>query len=121
MWLGGGAFDDGPVGFADGVGGEGGLGFVEGGAAEGDDKAARGIGVEAVGEPGAGAAAGEVGEAVFHAGAASGPGVDREAGRFVEDDEAVVSVEFGEKHRGRLTGVAGWRKAGGCRMTGFVG
>ena len=99
---------------------------VEGGAAEGDHEAAGRVGVETVGEPGAGFAAGQEGKQVLDARAAAGAGVDGEAGRLVEDDEAVVGEQDGEigaEHSGVEVDRAGGglEGVGPCLMTGFAG
>ena len=104
-----GALDDGPVEFVGAALGEERLGGVQGGAAEGDDEAAGGVGVEAVDEPGAVLAAGELGEPVLDRGSAAWPGVHREARGFVQDDEALV-LEQDVRHGRRLTGAAAHRK-----------
>ena len=104
-----GALDDGPVEFAGAALGEERLCGMQGGAAEGDDEASRGVGVEAVDEPGAVLAAGELGKPVLDRGAAAWPGVHRQARGFVQDDEALV-LKQDVRHWGRLTAAALHRK-----------
>ena len=101
--------DDGPVELVGAALGEKRLCGVQGGAAEGDDEAAGGVGVEAMDEPRAVFAAGELGEPVLDRGAAAWPGVHREAWRLVQDDEALV-LKQDVWHERRLTAAAAHRK-----------
>jgi hypothetical protein len=92
------ALDDGPVGFFGAMGGEFGLGGEEGRFFQGDDEAAGCVGIEPVGEPGAGVAAAQGGEGALDAGAAGGAGMDLQAGRLVEHDEAGIAEQFRQFH-----------------------